>query len=137
MSKIFDKTAQSLEQSLNFRLMRHNLTSANIANAETPGYAAKKLDFEDALARAIDLEGLGKSHSPDKEHLAIGSGSIGRSRVDVYDNPEINLTNDKNTVNVEKEMAALAENTILYKAAVELINKKLGQTKYAISEGGR
>lgn len=137
MSKIFDTTAQALEQSMNFRLQRHNITSANVANAETPGYHAKKIDFEEALARAIDLEGLGSSHSPNKAHIALGAGSIGRSRVDIYDDPDVNLTNDKNTVDVEKEMAALAENTVLYKAATELINKKLAQTRYAITEGGK
>lgn len=137
MSKIFDKTSQALEQSLNFRLQRHNITTANIANAETPDYHAKKIDFEEALSRAIDLEGMGSEMSPDKNHIGLGTGSIGRSRVDVYENPDINLANDKNTVDVEKEMATLAENTILYKAAIELINKKLAQTRYAITEGGR
>lgn len=137
MSKIFDVTSQALEKSLDYRLQRHNVTSANIANAETPNYHAKVLDFEEALSRAIDLEGLGATHSPHQDHIALGRGSIGRSRVDVYDNPDVNLTNDKNTVDVEKEMANLAENTILYKAAIELINKKLAQTRYAITEGGR
>ena len=137
MSKIFDTTAQALEQSLNYRLQRHNITTANIANAETPDYHARKLDFEEALSRAIDLEGMGETHSPNPNHIGIGTGSIARSRVDVYDNPDINLTNDKNTVDVEKEMSTLAENTILYKAAIELINKKIAQTRYAISEGGR
>lgn len=137
MSKVFDKTSQALEQSLNFRLQRHNITTANIANAETPDYHAKKIDFEEALSRAIDLEGMGESHSPNANHISLGTGSIGRSRVEIYDNPDINLTNDKNTVDVEKEMSALAENTILYKAAIELINKKIAQTRYAITEGGR
>jgi flagellar basal-body rod protein FlgB len=137
MSKVFDTTSEALAQSLNFRLMRHNLTSANIANAETPGYNAKKVDFEEALSRAIDLEKLGSTHSPDPEHIALGTGSIGRSRVDVYDNPDANVTNDKNTVDLEKEMSTLAENSILYKAAVELINKKIAQTRYAITEGGK
>jgi flagellar basal-body rod protein FlgB len=57
--------------------------------------------------------------------------------VDVYDNPEINITNDGNTVDLEREMASLAENTILYKAALQLINRKLGALKYAVTEGGR
>lgn len=137
MSKILDTTSEALAQTLNYRLQRHNITSANIANAETPGYNAKKIDFEEALARAIDLEGLGATHTPHNDHIPLGTGSIARSRVDVYDNPDVNISNDKNTVDMEKEMAMLAENTILYKAAVELINKKLAQTRYAISEGGR
>jgi flagellar basal-body rod protein FlgB len=137
MSKVFDVTSEALAQSLNYRLQRHNITSANIANAETPGYMAKKVDFEEALSRAIDLDKLGNSHSPHKDHIPLGAGSIAHSRVDVYDNPDINLANDKNTVDLEKEMAQLAENSILYKSAIELINRKIAQTRYAITEGGR
>lgn len=137
MSKVFDVTSEALAQSLNYRLQKHNITSSNVANAETPGYHAKKIDFEEALSRAIDLDKLGKSHSPHKEHIPLGAGAISRSRVDIYDNPDINLANDKNTVDLEKEMAQLAENSILYKSAIELINRKIAQTRYAITEGGR
>ena len=137
MSKIFDKTTNALASSANLRLLRNNITAANIANAETPGYKAKKVDFEEALSRAIDHEGLGQAHSSDKDHFLMGQGALSRVRADIYDNPEINMTNDGNTVDLEKEMATLSENTILYRAALQLINKKLGAMKYAASEGGR
>jgi len=137
MSKIFDKTTDTLAASTNLRLLRQNITSSNIANAETPGYKAQKVDFEEALSRALDHEGLGKMHTSDDEHFLMGQGAIGRVRADVYDNPEINLTNDGNTVDLEKEMATLSENTILYRAALQLINKKLGAMKYAATEGAR
>ena len=39
--------------------------------------------------------------------------------------------------NLEKEMSALAENTVLYRAAVQLINKKLAAMRYAVTEGAR
>ena len=136
MSSIFDKTTSALGASMDFRSLRHNVTSANIANAETPGYHAKKVDFEDALTRAIDLEGMNGTATSSPEHFAMGSGAISRSKADVYDNPTANVTNDGNTVDLEQEMAALQENTIMYKAAMQLMNKKLGAIKYAISEGG-
>jgi flagellar basal-body rod protein FlgB len=120
------------------RQLRNNVTSANIANAETPGYQAKKVEFEGALANALRLESAaGVTHS-DPNHLAIaGEGSIGRVRADVFDNPEGPVTNDGNNVDMEKEMATLAENSILYRAAIQLINKKLASMKYAASDGGR
>ena len=46
MADLFDKTTQALGASLNYRLLRHDVTSANIANAETPGYKAKVVEFE-------------------------------------------------------------------------------------------
>lgn len=137
MSKLFDKTTNALAASANLRLLRNNVTAANIANAETPGYKAKKVDFEEALNRAIDHEGLGKAHSTSKDHFLMGQGAVSRVRADIYDNPEINMTNDGNTVDLEKEMANLSENTILYRAALQLINKKLGAIRYAATEGSR
>lgn len=137
MKAIFDKTTDALAASLNLRSLRQNITASNIANAETPGYKAKVVEFEDALARAIDMEGLNAEMAPSKEHFAMGTGAISRTRADVYDNPDVNVTNDQNTVDMEKEMAALQENSILYKAALQLINKKLGSLRYAVTEGGR
>ena len=94
-------------------------------------------ELEDALARAIDMEGINKADSLGPDHLAAGTGSISRSKADIFDNPEVNVTNDQNTVDLEKEMATLQENSILYKAALQLINKKLGSIRYAVTEGGR
>jgi flagellar basal-body rod protein FlgB len=135
--KIFDKTGDALSASINFRLLRNNVVSGNIANAETPGYKAKKLDFEEALSRAVDLNGLNGLNTDHGDHFPVGPGSISRLKVDVYDNPDVNISNDGNTVDLEREMSALAENTILYKAALKLINKKMAALKYAVSEGGR
>ena len=137
MAKLFDKTTDALGAAINFRLLRNNITSSNIANAETPGFKAKKLDFEQALARAIDTEGLGRAQVDHPDHMMMGRGSISRARADVYENPDVNVTNDGNTVDLEKEMATLAENTILYKAAIQLINKKLATLRYAATEGSR
>lgn len=137
MSGLFDKTTQALGAAANFRQLRQNVTTANIANAETPGYVAKKVDFEDALARAVDLEGVGALSGAHPEHYATGRGSLSRLRADVYDNPDVNKNVDGNTVDLEREMSTLAENSIMYKAAIQLINKKIAAMKYAATEGGR
>ena len=62
---------------------------------------------------------------------------VQRVNGEIIEDPVINLNNDGNTVDMEREMARLAENTILYRTAVELINKKLGSLKYAIQGGNR
>lgn len=132
MSSIFDKTTDALAASLRMRQVRHNVTSANIANAETPGYHAKKVDFEDALARVIDLSRLSEGTSAQNEPGI--KNSLNAITADVYDNPDAAINNDGNTVDLEKEMSALAENSILYKSALQLINKKMAALKYAVSE---
>lgn len=134
MSQLFDKTTSALGTALNMRLMKQNVISSNIANAETPGYHAKKMDFENALARALDIDGLRGMSTSSGEHFAVGGGSVSKIRADIYENPEGAVDNDGNTVDMEKEMATLAENSIMYKAALQLINKKLASIRYSITE---
>ncbi len=71
------------------------------------------------------------------DHFAMSTGAISRAKADDYDNPEGLTTNDQNNVDLEREMANLQENSILYKAALQLMNKKLGALKYAATDGGR
>ena len=132
MSNLFDKTTNALATAIKMRQMRHNVTSSNIANAETPHYHAKKLDFENALASALDMEGMNKLSTSDSQHFAIGSKPV--VSPEIYENPDVAVNNDGNTVDMEKEMSALAENSIMYKAALQLINKKMAALKYAINE---
>ncbi len=133
MSQIFDKTTAALGTALNMRLMKQNLISSNIANAETPGYHAKKIDFEEALSRALDIDGLRGMSTSSAEHYSVG-GKSAKVRPDIYENPEGAINNDGNTVDLEREMSSLTENSIMYKAALQLINKKLAAIRYAVTE---
>lgn len=133
MSNLFDKTTNALQTSLAMRQLRHSVTASNIANAETPGYHAKKVDFEAALGRALDIDGLRGMSTSSGDHIAVG-GASAAVRPDVYENPEGAINNDGNTVDLEKEMSALSENAILYKTALQLINKKMAALKYAIGD---
>lgn len=135
MSGLFDKTTSALETAVGMRQIKQNLINANIANAETPGYHAVKIDFEDALARALDLDGNNKLSTSSAEHFAVGGTSVSKTRPDIYENPEGAVNNDGNTVDLEREMASLAENSIMHRAAIQLINKKMAALKYAASEG--
>lgn len=132
MSNLFDKTTDALATSIAMRQVRHNITSSNIANAETPNYHAKKVDFENALAAALDMDGTNSLSTSSGDHFAVGNKpAVGP---EIYENPDVAMNNDGNTVDYEKEMSALAENSILQKAAIQLINKKMAALKYAISE---
>lgn len=137
MADLFDKTTRALGATVNLRQVRNNVISSNIANAETPGYQAKKVDFEEALGRALNLEGLPQPDGMQPGHFPVSHGALSRVKADIYENPDAAISNDGNTVELEKEMANLAENSIMYKAAIQLINKKMAALKYAVSEGGR
>ncbi len=130
--KIEDKTIQALSASLNFRQMRQELISSNIANAETPGYKTKRIAFEEALARALDVDGLQSLNTDNERHFDVGSGGFNNLQPEIFEDPSGVVSEDGNTVDRDKEMALMAENKILYDASVQLLNKKLGLMKYAI-----
>lgn len=133
--KIDDKTMQALTASLKFRQLRQELHASNIANAETPGYKAKKLDFEDALARALDVDGQLAMKTSDSQHFNVGGGGFNNLQPEIYEDSNGIVSPDGNNVDRDAEMAEMAENKIMYDATVQLINKKLGLLKYAVGSG--
>ncbi|MEA9356802.1 flagellar basal body rod protein FlgB [Bacteriovorax sp. PP10] len=133
--KLEDKTLQALTASLKFRQLRQELHASNIANAETPGYKAKKLDFEEALARALDVDDQLAMKSSDSRHFDVGGGSFNNLQPEVYEDSNGIVSPDGNNVDRDSEMAEMAENKVMYDATVQLINKKLGLLKYAIGSG--
>ena len=131
--KIDDKTIQALAASLKFRKMRHEVISSNVANAETPGYKAKKLDFEEALARALDVDGQLQMKAGDKKHFDVGNGGFANLEPEIYEDPNGVVSENGNTVDRDAELAKMAQNEIMMNASVDLLKKKLGLLKYAIN----
>lgn len=130
----FDPVIGALNTSLNLRLMNQNVISSNIANADTPGYKAKAMEFESALRDALGVD----EKLPPAE--TAGNHIVRRStdpvHPEVYDDPNGVESLDGNTVDRSAEMAKMAENQLLYDASAEMLKRKLGMLKYAISEGG-
>jgi flagellar basal-body rod protein FlgB len=131
--RIEDKTLKALAASLNLRQMRQEVLSSNVANADTPGYKAKRVDFEDALQRALDVDGNLEMLTSEDEHFDVGNGGFDNLQPQIYDDPNGIVSEDGNTVDRDSELAKMAENKILFDASVKLMNKKLGMLKYTIS----
>jgi flagellar basal-body rod protein FlgB len=131
--EVSDKTLKALTTALNFREMRQELISSNVANANTPGFKAKKMDFEEALARALDVDGQMQMGVTDERHHNVGNGGFNNLEPEIYDDPNGVVSENGNTVDVEAEMAKMAENKLMYDTLVQLINKKMGLMKYAIN----
>ncbi len=133
-NNLFDKTINSLGVALNFRALNQDIISSNIANADTPGYKAKKLDFENQLKVAMDIDGSQTLRSSDDRHFVTANGGIKDVRGNIFIDPLINVKNDLNSVDIDTQMAQLKENQLLYNAAAQVISKKLAMMKYAINE---
>jgi flagellar basal-body rod protein FlgB len=124
-------------ESLGLRNKRSEVVTANIANAETPGYRAFGFDFEK------QLQDLGRMNEPiavkttDGKHMKNSfTRADGKVTPDVYVRPTESVGEDGNTVDIDTEMATLAKNQILYRTTVETLNRKMGMLRYAIN-GGR
>ncbi|MCB9092621.1 MAG: flagellar basal body rod protein FlgB [Halobacteriovoraceae bacterium] len=128
-----DKTLQALATSINFRQMRQKLISSNIANSETPGYKAKRIDFEEALARALDIDKTNSLNVENSKHYNVGGGGFDNLEPNIYNDPNDVVNDSGNTVDVEDEMSKMAENEIMFNAAVQLLNKKLALRKYILN----
>lgn len=128
-----DKTLRALAAAVKFREMRQEVISSNVANAETPGYKAKRLDFESALARALDVDGEMGMKVEDSRHFDVGSGGFDNLQPEVYEDPNGIVSEDGNTVDREAEMVRMAENKVMYDALIQLMNKKVGLMKYTIA----
>ena len=130
----FDPIIGALNTSLNLRLENQNVISSNIANADTPGYKAQAMEFEQALRAVLDVDGRLKPATTSGHHIAPNpTDSV---EPEIYDDPTLDASLDGNTVNRSLEMAKMAENQILFDASAEMLRRKLGMLKYGITEGG-
>ena len=130
----FDPTIGALNTAMNLRLMNQNVISSNIANADTPGYKSKKMEFEGALREALNVGQSLRAEATDPDH--IQRRATDPVNPEIFDDPNGVESLDGNTVDRAAEMAKLSENQILFDAAAELMKRKIGMVKYAIGEGG-
>jgi flagellar basal-body rod protein FlgB len=116
---------------------RKNVIAANIANAETPGFRALGYDFQEQLASLAHLDSSLPLETSAPEHFKNShTKANGEVRADVYVKPTESVGEDGNTVYMDGEMQLMAENQLLYRTSIELLNRKIGMLKYGIN-GGR
>ncbi len=131
-----------LKDALDGLQKRQQVTSNNIANVDTPGYKARQVDFESVLqqkrqqARAarslpeatLDRQGM-YTHA---EHMPLEP----QHNFHISQVPGT-MRNDGNGVDLDLEMATLADAQIRYNAVSQSLTQRYAQLKYVIAEGGR
>ena len=136
MKSLFGRSFDILDKVLTIRVKRNGVISANIANVDTPGYKAKDLPFERALAMYLGKKGDGLAlerthphHLQRKgwENIASPEGLVVESREE----------GTPNNVDIDVEMARLAENNLQYQTALQVLIRRLEGLKTAVTEGGR
>jgi len=99
---------------LTVRSQRMGVLASNIANASTPGYQAKDIDFAEALRSAES-----------------GQVDTGIAAATKYRTP-LQMSMDGNTVELATEQTAFAENAIAYQTTLSFLNGRIGQITRAL-----
>lgn len=137
MAISFDQALGLHEQALHVRTTRARIISNNLANADTPNFKARDIDFREVLGNVES--GGGK-----KLQMAQTQGNhqpaIGRQRLSANSATDFELqfrvpmenSIDGNTVNENVEHAEFMENALAFQASFTLLNKKFNGLKTAI-----
>lgn len=112
MEKLFNQTINTLTDMVDIRARKHRVILSNVANMDTPGFKASELSFDNELRSAKNV----RIARTDSRHLTgkqEGSGSV-----------SYNITESRDPVKLDTEMANLSENQLLYNATVEILARK-------------
>ena len=130
-------------EALSLRSERQRLIASNIANADTPGYVSKDFDFSTALRQATGQRSAGDSsigtsrlqlQGANPGHLGLNgapAGSRGEPELGYAAASQTNL--DSNTVDLDRERANFADNTVRYEATLRFINSSMRTLNTAIT----
>ena len=132
---LFDRTVSLLSRVLDLRARNHKVIVSNIANADTPDYKAFKMHVEEALQKQRGTGGSLQLTRTSHSHLPVGRQDAAGARITREPMSGHSLRGDGNTVDPDRTMSRMAENSLLYNTAAQILNKKLQGLK-AVIQGG-
>lgn len=131
MDKLFGGNYPLLKRALHACALRHEAIAHNIANVNTPGYRRVDVSFEQFL-RAVQQNSLRTSHPA---HYPAPPRLLPNPQPTI--DSDAPMRPDGNTVDIEHEMAQLAENQIRFQTLSQLVGGRYQSLKTVITGGGR
>ena len=113
-------------EALGLRSKRNEILASNIANAATPNFKAKDLDFKEVFAARM---GFGKVNTSNSRHLEVLSVE---NQDGIGFRQNITPSMDGNTVELHVEQMQFSENVIRYQTSLEFLNRKISGLMAAI-----
>ncbi len=132
---LFDRTVGVLSRALDYRVRNQRIISTNVANIDTPGFRPKQLKFDEELRRAVDNENMPLAKTNGKHLPALDASGLQDAPSFVLESVGASKMGD-NSLDIDKEMAKMAKNNLLYEATVKMLSKKFDLLRTAI-EGRR
>jgi flagellar basal-body rod protein FlgB len=110
MDMLFDKTMKMLSGMLDFRATRHKTIISNVANIDTEGFKPSDISFKQILGKANLIQ--------------ISTTDPGHINRNVHGAVPFEMTTSEEKVMMDKEMASLAENQMMYNMTVDMLSRK-------------
>jgi flagellar basal-body rod protein FlgB len=133
MSSRIDSTFQFNQTALSLRSARQELLASNIANADTPGYKAKDIDFAKALQGAMSGNTANLPlATTSASHLGGATGQSVMGAPVMYRNA-LQPSADGNTVDMDVERAQFADNALRYEASISFVSGKVKDVLTALA----
>jgi flagellar basal-body rod protein FlgB len=118
------------QTALNLRAYRQQLLASNIANADTPGYQARDIDFGTALKQATAAhKSPANAAAPLAPARREGEGPLG---VQLLYRTAVQPSVDNNTVDLDVERAQFADNAVRYEANLMFVSSQVKSMLAAI-----
>lgn len=121
----------SVEKGLDAYALRAKAIAGNVANASTPGYQRIEVDFESRLKAALDRN-LPKGEADQAGHLPLGRPELDRVHPVAYRPLDQTKPGEINNVDIDMEMAKLAENQLMFNFGIKFINDRKSDILSAI-----
>lgn len=136
---LFDQEFRTLANALSARERMQTVHAANIANADTPNYHADTRRFSDFLAEKQADTGTGggtRLAATQAGHIPVAeSGSSWQGPMKSPGSAAQRM--DGNNVDIQKEMASMAENQLMHDMTMRLLKKRLDMVANVVREAGR
>ncbi len=122
------------QTALRIRSQRQEILASNIANADTPQYKARDIDFASSLNQALQASNgnatVAAGQLQQTQSLHMGNGGAG---ADALFRPIIQGSVDGNTVDMDVERNAFVDNGLRYEASLTMINGQIKKMLTAIT----
>jgi flagellar basal-body rod protein FlgB len=115
------------------RAERQRVIASNIANADTPGYAARELNFQEAMSQMTSSSGLtmvatSTAKAAQASHarhmpLSASTGELGGAQPLAYTTPA-QPSMDNNSVDLDRERSKFVDNAVRYESTLRFINSQ-------------
>jgi flagellar basal-body rod protein FlgB len=130
-----DAALRFQQEALSLRAQRQSVIASNIAHADTPGYKARDIDFSSTLAQTIE-----RGRAADGMSLSTTSVRHIAAQAPAQDNGDLQYriplqsSIDGNTVEMDTERVAFADNTVHFESGLTVVSSKIKTMLAAIQQ---